>query len=756
MDGADARPRCDAPVLIGVGAAFDFHAGLVPQAPALDAALRPRVAVPAARRSRAGCGGATCATTRASSPGFARQLAQTGAVRRIRGATLARQRAGGARETDRHVLAARGRGGARARRRRRAPTSTTTTRRPPRAAPGDLWVFARGVRRRDPRAPLRRRAATGRDWTSIGGNATSGPAAAAYGARIQRLRPRHRRRRSTRTRSSTARWTRLGRRSAATRPRRPRRSPAAADELPRRRDQAAATTRSTSAPSSPATGWHGWGALGGNLTSRAGAELAVRRHRSNVFARGTDGARLPAGLERLRSGSDWSTPRRRHHRRAGGGHRAAAGRRRRLRRAAAGERHRTSSSLGRGDGWTRLVPARLARRSARRPAPAATAPTTSGCSSRSGGGDRAQGRGRRRRLGRRGSDFGPVAVPPPPPPARRSARRPTARSTSTPALRLHAARRQAARQRRRSASARARRARVVRRSSSSPRARAASVRVGPHRRRSSSRICRSTARAGTHGPRLRPRLLPPHRARRSCTSKTVSRRYAGRAASLLGRNALRRLRHRTRPDRPPARAQLRRRRALRARRRQRRRAPRRRSRERRMPFKEPGTDELLARVRPRRSRRTPPTPRRPTRSCSRSARRRCRTSRSTWATSAPCSTTCCRALREDQLLVLRSTVAPGHDRVRRRLPGEAARLPRRRGPLRRPRAGADRRRPLHGGDRHAAVHRRRRRRGVRRARRAAVRAARRADRADHAGAGRAGEDLDQHPALRDVRAARTC
>ena len=29
------RPRLDAPVLIGVGAAFDFHAGLVPQAPPL-------------------------------------------------------------------------------------------------------------------------------------------------------------------------------------------------------------------------------------------------------------------------------------------------------------------------------------------------------------------------------------------------------------------------------------------------------------------------------------------------------------------------------------------------------------------------------------------------------------------------------------------------------------------------------------------------------------------------------------------------
>jgi N-acetylglucosaminyldiphosphoundecaprenol N-acetyl-beta-D-mannosaminyltransferase len=31
---ARMRPLLDAPVLVGVGAAFDFHAGLVPQAPA--------------------------------------------------------------------------------------------------------------------------------------------------------------------------------------------------------------------------------------------------------------------------------------------------------------------------------------------------------------------------------------------------------------------------------------------------------------------------------------------------------------------------------------------------------------------------------------------------------------------------------------------------------------------------------------------------------------------------------------------------
>ena len=35
---ARMRDQLDAPVLVGVGAAFDFHAGLMPQAPALDAA----------------------------------------------------------------------------------------------------------------------------------------------------------------------------------------------------------------------------------------------------------------------------------------------------------------------------------------------------------------------------------------------------------------------------------------------------------------------------------------------------------------------------------------------------------------------------------------------------------------------------------------------------------------------------------------------------------------------------------------------
>ena len=64
---AQMRPLLEAPVLIGVGAAFDFHAGLVPQAPAVDAG-RPGSSGPTAWRASHGvCGGATCATTRASS-----------------------------------------------------------------------------------------------------------------------------------------------------------------------------------------------------------------------------------------------------------------------------------------------------------------------------------------------------------------------------------------------------------------------------------------------------------------------------------------------------------------------------------------------------------------------------------------------------------------------------------------------------------------------------------------------------------------
>ena len=97
-----------------------------------------------------------------------------------------------------------------------------------------------------------------------------------------------------------------------------------------------------------------------------------------------------------------------------------------------------------------------------------------------------------------------------------------------------------------------------------------------------------------------------------------------------------------------------------------------------------------------------------------------------------------------------------HHRVGGRLHRAAARLPRRRGPVRLARAGADRREPLPGGDRDAAVHRRRRRRGLGRQGGRAVRGLRHGDRPDHAGAGRAGEDLDQHPPLRASSRSPTC
>ena len=65
VDGPRCATALDAPVLIGVGAAFDFHAGLVPQAPPRmqESGWSGPTALPT---SLAACGGATRATTRAS------------------------------------------------------------------------------------------------------------------------------------------------------------------------------------------------------------------------------------------------------------------------------------------------------------------------------------------------------------------------------------------------------------------------------------------------------------------------------------------------------------------------------------------------------------------------------------------------------------------------------------------------------------------------------------------------------------------
>ena len=63
---AAMRDRLQAPVLVGVGAAFDFHAGPRAPGPALDAVGRAWSGRTGSCRSRGACGGATCATTRAS------------------------------------------------------------------------------------------------------------------------------------------------------------------------------------------------------------------------------------------------------------------------------------------------------------------------------------------------------------------------------------------------------------------------------------------------------------------------------------------------------------------------------------------------------------------------------------------------------------------------------------------------------------------------------------------------------------------
>ena len=73
---AEMRDRLDAPMLVGVGAAFDFHAGLVPQAPPWMQRRGPGVDVPPGARAAPAVARATRATTRASSPASRGQYAR--------------------------------------------------------------------------------------------------------------------------------------------------------------------------------------------------------------------------------------------------------------------------------------------------------------------------------------------------------------------------------------------------------------------------------------------------------------------------------------------------------------------------------------------------------------------------------------------------------------------------------------------------------------------------------------------------------
>ena len=222
----------------------------------------------------------------------------------------------------------------------------------------------------------------------------------------------------------------------------------------------------------------------------------------------------------------------------------------------------------------------------------------------------------------------------------------------------------------------------------------------------------------------------------------------------------RRRHHRLRPGRPAARAGVRRPRAADARRRQRPRAPRRGPRRAACRSRSPGAQEVLDRVQRGGHDRDAPTgspmPRRRGTSSSRWGRRRSRTSRSTCATSARRSTTCCRTCGAGHAIILRSTIAPGTTEF------VAGYLAKHRGFE----VGEDvfvahvPERIAAGrffeeivtlpcivggvGERSGEVVGR------------AVRRVRRADRADDAGAGRAGQDLDEHPALRARSRCPTC
>ena len=569
VDGADARRGCDAP-----GAGRRRRGVRLPRRPGPAGAAgapapRAGVAVSAVRTSRAACGGATRATTRGS---CGRSRASTCGTRRPRDCAAA-------------VVAGRRRAMlARARRRRRArgrlrrqPRDRVARRRRP-------WVFARAADG----------AILERHWTGSGvdrlvlarrSRRPPGPPPSGYGTSRARLHPRHRRRDLRRTRTPTARgrsWTSLG--GYAT-------SAPAAHGAPR----AAAGYVDVAVKGGDNAIWLRTYVPGRRLVRvglarrqpdvGARAQLAVRR-RLNVWARGTDGARRAEGLER-RGVERLGQPRRRDHRRAG---RRVADRERRERLRARRRQRDLPARAGRRRRLERLVPARRDRRSTRAPAAGGDAADA-----------RVAGRARRRTTCLKEwngelrvdgwSDLGTGGVPTPPrrPPAPTPA--PDGELALETGLRCTPPGGRAAGQRQRPQAEERQARRACRGSSSSPRARTA--RSAWTARRRSWCGSGSTARPAA-GPRLRPRLLPPLGEGQAapqdgfpplhglplaslpaCPTTSVSSGSAGSACplalsfadaglSVLGvDNDAERL------------ASL---------------------RERRMPFKEPGTDELIARV----------------------------------------------------------------------------------------------------------------------------------------------------------------
>jgi hypothetical protein len=162
---------------------------------------------------------------------------------------------------------------------------------------GDVWIFARATD-----GAIYERHWTGSawtDWWSLGGTATSGPAAVGYGRQIlvfmrggdgaiyQK----------TLTDSKWSEWVSLGGYATSAPAATVRRGSEGYVDIAVKGGDNAIHLRTYQ----PGVGWHAWGSLGGNLTS-APALSSQSAGVLNVFARGTDGAVYQRGW----SGSAWS------------------------------------------------------------------------------------------------------------------------------------------------------------------------------------------------------------------------------------------------------------------------------------------------------------------------------------------------------------------------------------------------------------------------------------------------------------------
>jgi hypothetical protein len=163
---------------------------------------------------------------------------------------------------------------------------------------GDLWVFARAS---DGEILERHRAGDGSftDWSSLGGNAASGPAAIGYGSSIlvfirgqdgavyQ----------STYSNGQWSSWGSLGGYATSAPAAEVRRGPEGIVDIAVKGGDNAIWMRSYI----PGSGWNNWGSLGGALTS-APALNSQSAGIVNVWSRGTDGAVYQDAW----NGSSWS------------------------------------------------------------------------------------------------------------------------------------------------------------------------------------------------------------------------------------------------------------------------------------------------------------------------------------------------------------------------------------------------------------------------------------------------------------------